>query len=275
MIGNGNVAADVARMLAITHDELRETDTADHAIAPLADKRRHARSSCSDAEDRPRLRSPTPSCGSSARWSRQTSTSTRRDCELDELSREFLDSDDADITSRKNVEIFTEFAARPPEGKPKRIALRFLRSPVEIHGDGRVERIVVAVNELYRDESGAIRARDTGEREEIECGLVLRSIGYRGTALEGLPFDERRGVIANEGGRVIERESGRQVSGPLRRRLDQAGADRASSAPTRRTPRRRSTTCSRTSPPAASPSPRWPPTAARSRSSWPTAGPAT
>ena len=68
--------------------------------------------------------------------------------ELDALSREYLESDEADITTRKNVEIFTEFAQREPEGKPRRIVLRFLRSPVEIQGDGKVERIVVGRNEL-------------------------------------------------------------------------------------------------------------------------------
>ena len=70
-----------------------------------------------------------------------------------------------------------------------------------------------ARNELYRDDSGAIRARDTGERETIECGLVLRSIGYAGVGLEGVPFDERRAVIPNQGGRVTEPEGGEQVLG--------------------------------------------------------------
>ncbi len=91
--------------------------------------------------------------------------------------------------------------------------LRFLRSPVEIQGNGKVERVVVARNELYRDDSGAIRARDTGERETIECGMVLRSIGYKGVPVDGAPFDERKGVIPNDGGRVKDAESGDQVPG--------------------------------------------------------------
>src|SRR5581483_4531888 len=98
------------------------------------------------------------------------------DCDLDELSREWLDSDEAEPTNRRNVEIFTEFAEREPEGKRKRIVVKFLRSPIAIEGDGKVERIVLGVNELYRDEGGAIRARDTGERETLECGLIFRSI---------------------------------------------------------------------------------------------------
>ena len=132
--------------------------------------------------------------------------------ELDELSREFLESE-ADITARKNVEILEQFAAKKPEGKPQRIVLRFLVSPIEIQGDGRVERIVVGRNELHRDDSGALRPRDTGEREEIECGLVLRSIGYKGIGVEGVPYDERRGVIPNEAGRVVDPDADGQVLG--------------------------------------------------------------
>jgi ferredoxin--NADP+ reductase len=93
------------------------------------------------------------------------------------------------------------------------VVLMFRRSPVEIQGSGRVERLIVGVNELYRDADGRIRARDTGEREAIECGLVLRSIGYKGIPLEGLPFDERQGVIPNNAGRVTDPDSGDQFEG--------------------------------------------------------------
>ena len=91
----------------------------------------------------------------------------------------FLPESEADITARKNVEILNEFKRKEPEGKPRRIVLLFLASPIEIQGDGRVERVVVGRNELHRDEP-ALRARDSGERETIEAGLVLRSIGYKG-----------------------------------------------------------------------------------------------
>jgi ferredoxin--NADP+ reductase len=124
------------------------------------------------------------------------------DCEADELTREFLESDAADATNRKNHESFSEFASREPEGKRKRVVLRFLRSPVAIGGDGKVEWIDVAVNELHADESGAIRAGTTDESERIECGMVLRSIGYLGTGIEGVPHDPRGGVIPNDRGRV-------------------------------------------------------------------------
>jgi ferredoxin/flavodoxin---NADP+ reductase len=212
VIGNGNVATDVARMLALTRDELEVTDTADHAVDPLADCGVREivilgrRGPAQAAFTNPELREL-------GEMKDADVDVDRAEVELDDLSRAYLESDEADITTRKNVEIFTEFSQRGPEGKRKRIALRFLRSPVEIQGDGRVERLVVARNELYRDEEGAIRARDTGERETIECGLVLRSIGYAGVGLEGVPFDERRGVIPNRGGRVTELGSDQQVHG--------------------------------------------------------------
>jgi ferredoxin--NADP+ reductase len=201
VIGNGNVAADVARMLALTQEELEGTDTADHAIDALArcgvkeivvlGRRGPAQAAFTNPEVR--------ELGEMVDADIDIDPA---EMELDELSREWLDSDDADPTNRRNVDIFTEFSQRQPEGKNKRIAMRFLRSPVEIQGDGKVERIVVARNELQRDESGRIRAVDTGERETIDCGLVLRSIGYKGIPIDGVPFDEGRGLIHNDGGRV-------------------------------------------------------------------------
>ena len=203
VIGNGNVAADVARMLALTPDELGETDTADHAIETFAagsvkeilvlGRRGPAQAAFTNPEVR--------ELGEMANADIDIDAA---EMELDQLSREWLDSDDADPTNRRNVEIFTDFSQRDPEGKPQKIALRFLRSPIEIQGEGKVERIVVGRNELRRDETGRIRAVDTGERETIECGLVLRSIGYKGIPIEGVPFDERAGTISNEGGRVTD-----------------------------------------------------------------------
>jgi ferredoxin/flavodoxin---NADP+ reductase len=205
VIGNGNVAADVTRMLALTRDELATTDTADHAIDPLAGCAIREivvlgrRGPVQAAFTNPELRELGEMVDADIHVD-------PAELELDELSRRYLENE-ADITARKNVEILTGFANKPPEGKPKRIVLRFLTSPIEIQGNGRVERLVVGRNELHRDESGAIRARDTGERETIEAGLVLRSIGYKGIPIEGIPFDERRGVIPNEGGRVLEQRS--------------------------------------------------------------------
>jgi ferredoxin/flavodoxin---NADP+ reductase len=212
VIGNGNVAADVARMLVLPRAELAVTDTADHAIEALAE---------SGVEEVVVLgrRGPAQAAFTNPEV-RELGELTDADIvidpaevELDEASREYVESDECEPTHRRNVEIFTDFSQREPEGKPKRVVLRFCCSPVEIRGDGKVESLVIGRNELYRDEAGAIRARDTGEREEIECGLVLRSIGYKGIGLEGIPFDTDRGVIPNVGGRVTDLESGEQAAG--------------------------------------------------------------
>jgi ferredoxin--NADP+ reductase len=211
VIGNGNVAMDVTRMLALGVDELRVTDVADHAIDLLEQsavreilvlgRRGPAQAAFTNPEILELGKMRDADC-----------IVDPADVALDPLSQAFIESDDADITARKNVEILREFAGREPEGKRKRMVLRFLRSPVEIHGDGTVEAITFGTNELV-SEDGAIRARDTGERETIECGLVLRSVGYKGRGVEGLPFDERRGVLPNDGGRVVDPQSGRQVPG--------------------------------------------------------------
>ena len=212
VVGNGNVAADIARMLALPRDELETTDTADHAIEALAEsgvreivvlgRRGPAQAAFTNPEVR-----------ELGELSDADIVIDPAEVELDPASREHIDSEAADPTSRRNVEIFTDFASRQPEGKQKRVVLRFCCSPVEILGDGRVEKIVIARNELVREESGAIRARDSGEREEIECGLVLRSIGYKGAGLDGVPFDPGRGLIPNEEGRVVDPDSGEQVPG--------------------------------------------------------------
>jgi ferredoxin/flavodoxin---NADP+ reductase len=211
VIGNGNVAADVARMLALTPQELGETDTADHAIEALAQcgvkeivvlgRRGPAQAAFTNPEVR--------ELGEMVDADIDIDPA---EMELDDLSREWLDSDDADPTNRRNVEIFTDFSQREPEGKNKKIVMRFLSSPVAIEGDGVVERIVVGKNKLERDDSGRIRAVDTGERETIECGLVLRSIGYKGVPIEGVPFDDGRGLIHNDGGRIHD-GSGEAVPG--------------------------------------------------------------
>jgi ferredoxin--NADP+ reductase len=211
VIGNGNVAADVTRMLALPREELETTDTADHAIDPIAE--------CGVKEILVLGRRGPAQAAFTNPEVRELGEMTEADIdidagemELDELSREWLSSDDADPTNRRNVDIFTEFSQRKPEGKKKSIALRFLRSPIEIQGDGKVERIVVGRNELQRD-GDRIKAIDTGERETIECGLVLRSIGYKGVPIEGVPFDEKAGVIPNDGGRVQDPDSGDQLPG--------------------------------------------------------------
>jgi ferredoxin/flavodoxin---NADP+ reductase len=119
-----------------------------------------------------------------------------------------------DTNAERNLEVLREYARREPQGKPKRLVLRFLLSPVEISGDGRVERIELVHNRLEPDERGTLRAVPTGERETLEAGVVFRSVGYRGVPLPGLPFDGEAGVIPNDRGRV---EPGLYVAGWIKR----------------------------------------------------------
>ena len=107
-------------------------------------------------------------------------------------------------TQIRNVEILKGYAARPPGSAGRRISLKFLRSPIEILGDGEdgpVTGIRLAINRLRNG-----RAVPTGDEEVIGCGLVLRSIGYRGRPVDDIPFDERRALIRNEGGRVCDED---------------------------------------------------------------------
>jgi len=214
VIGNGNVAIDVARMLVLDPGELEPTDTADHALDALGTAGvtevvlLGRRGPAEAAFTNPELR------------------------ELGELERADVVVDPAqlqgvavpeDATKRRNVEILRGYAARPLLGKSHRLELRFLRSPVEILGagaDGPVTGIRVGVNRLVSGEDGRVRAEPTGEEEVIECGLVLRSIGYRGTEVAGIPFDDSRGLIRNLDGRVVSDEGvcpGEYVVGWIKR----------------------------------------------------------
>jgi ferredoxin--NADP+ reductase len=202
VIGNGNVAMDVARMLALTDHELRQTDTADHAIDALDAKQIREivvlgrRGPAQAAFTNPEIKEL-------GEMEDADVIVDPQEVELDPASAAYLESDEVDKTTRVNVETLKEFSQRQPEGKKQRIVLRFLASPVEIKGDGKVESIVIGRNELV-EEGGSLRAKDTGEREELECGLVLRSVGYTGIPIEGVPFDEKRGLILNEGGRILD-----------------------------------------------------------------------
>jgi ferredoxin--NADP+ reductase len=218
VIGNGNVAVDVARMLVLDPDEVALTDTADHAVEALASASVHdvvvlgRRGPVQAAFTTPELR--------------ELGELTRADIaiepgalELDEAGAAFLESDECGSTTKRNVEVLRDYAQRAPSGRERRVELRFLWSPVEILGegdDGPVTGVRVVRNRL---ENG--RAVPTGEEAVIACGLVLRSIGYRGMPLAGIPFDDRRGLIRNEGGRVVgddgERQRGEYAVGWVKR----------------------------------------------------------
>ena len=212
VIGNGNVAVDVARMLALTPDELKVTDTADHAIEAL---------SGSEIEEivvlgrrgLAQAAFTTPELRELGELEDADIVVSPEDVELDVGSRTWLERDGADAREQKNVALATEYSTRTPEGRKRRIVLRFLASPVKIVGEERVEGIEVVRNELVADDDGWLSARPTSETETIECGLVLRSIGYRGRPLPGVPFDDQRATINNLDGRVLDPETAEPIPG--------------------------------------------------------------
>jgi ferredoxin--NADP+ reductase len=207
VIGNGNVAIDVARMLVLAPSELAPTDTADHALEVLAESRVSEvvivgrRGPAQAAFTNPELL--------------ELGELADADVIVDpaELDRALAVHDsgaEENITSRRNVEILRSYAERPPVGHAKRIVLRFLLSPISLIPDehGRLGAVELVRNELVFDQTDpahpSLRANPTEGRESIPAGLLFRAIGYRGIPLPGVPFDSRRGVIPNQGGRVLD-----------------------------------------------------------------------
>jgi ferredoxin--NADP+ reductase len=206
VIGNGNVALDVARMLALTPEELAPTDTTDPAIAAI--NAAGVREIVVVGRRGPVQAAWTPvEVGELGEMQGADILVDPAELELDAASEAELAA--APPTVRRNVDHLREFAAREPSGKPRAIRLRFLRSPVAILGEERLEGIELVRNELVDG-----RAVSTEERETIPCGIVFRSVGYRGVALPGIPFDEGSGTVPNEGGRV---EPGLYVAGWIKR----------------------------------------------------------
>src|SRR6476661_8781349 len=192
VIGNGNVAIDVARMLVLDPDELTPTDTADHAIAGFGG------AAVRDVVILGR-RGPGEASFTNPEL-RELGELARADIIVHPEDLEGIDTDALEPTPRRNVEILRDYAQRERTDKTHSIELRFFRSPLELVGDdadGHVSGLRVVRNELVDG-----RAVPTEEEEVIECGLVVRSIGYRGRPLPGVPFDEDRGLIRNDGGRV-------------------------------------------------------------------------
>ena len=200
VIGNGNVALDVARMLALTSEELAPTDTTDAAIEAIVSsgireivvlgRRGPVQASWTSTE-----------LGELGELAGADILVDPDELVLDPASEAELEAG-SNIVQR-NVEILRDFATREPAGKPRSVRLRFRVSPVAIHGEERVEAVEIVHNRLEADEDGRVRAVATEEREVIPCGIVFRSVGYRGVGIPGVPFDERAGTVPNENGRVL------------------------------------------------------------------------
>jgi ferredoxin/flavodoxin---NADP+ reductase len=208
VVGAGNVALDVARMLALAPAELEITDTADHAMEVLR---------ASGIREITVLARRGPL---QAAWTNpellEMGELERAGVEviggqLDALSAVALQ--EADKTRRRNVEIMQDYAVRPSSGKPITVRFRFLASPIELLGDerGHVRAVRIENNTIVARDDGSLAARGTGTFEEIPAQLVFRSIGYTGQPVDDVPFDESRGLIRNDGGRVIDTQGTQQI----------------------------------------------------------------
>src|ERR687897_618446 len=206
VIGNGNVALDVARMLALTPEELAATDTTDAAIAAIngsgiteilvVGRRGPVQAAWTPVE-----------VGELGELAGADILVDPPDLELDAASAAEMEA--AAPTVKRNVDHLRDYATREPTGKPRTIRLRFFSSPATLLGDEKVEAIELVRNELVDG-----RAVPTDERETVDCGIVFRSVGYQGVPLPGVPFDESTRTIPNEGGRV---EPGLYAAGWIKR----------------------------------------------------------
>jgi len=204
IIGQGNVSMDVCRILARSVDELKETDIAQHALEALSKsnireihiigRRGPAQSAFTPVEIREfgELTDCDP-------------VVMPDDLNISETSQKELD-DPANAPKKKNFEILKGFAERGRGAKKKKFVCHFLKSPVELKGAGKVEKVVLEKNKLTGD-AGKQKAAGTGEKEEMKCDLFFRSVGYRGIPIEGVPFDQGKGVFENEAGRITDKGS--------------------------------------------------------------------
>ncbi len=217
IIGMGNVALDVTRALLKDPDALAESDMAGYAVDALR------RSSITDVHILGR-RGPS-----------QANFTPKELREVGELPDVDMVVDPADLESdqedtfkneleakktRRNVALFTEYADQRKPGAEKRVHIHFFRSPVEVLGEGRVQGLKLEKNRL-EPKGDRLSAVSTGELEHLDTGLLLRSVGYRSQPLPDVPFDDKRGVIPNEGGRVTTSDGevvpGEYTSGWVRR----------------------------------------------------------
>jgi ferredoxin--NADP+ reductase len=201
VVGNGNVALDVARMLALTREELAPTDTTDQAIKALLE------SGIREIVVLGR-RGPVQAAWTSTEL-QEMGELAGADIVVDPAELELDAASEAELEAgsnivQRNFELLRGFAAREPTGKPRVVRLCFRVSPVEFLGEDRVEGVELARNVLEADGRGSVRAVSTDERETIPAGIVFRSVGYHGVPLPDVPFDPKNGTIPNAGGRILD-----------------------------------------------------------------------
>ncbi|MGI8698590.1 MAG: FAD-dependent oxidoreductase [Mycobacteriales bacterium] len=195
VIGVGNVAVDVARVLAKTPDELRGTDLPDHVLSVL-DRSRVADIHVIGRRGPAQAKFTTKELRELGNLANADVIVDPAELELDDASREALRNGPA---LRRNLEALQEWAEREPAGRPRRLHLRFLLRPVEVLGSERVSGLRLERTRL----DGTGSAVGTGELHTLDAQMVLRSVGYRGVGLAGMPFDEAAGIVPNASGRVL------------------------------------------------------------------------
>ncbi len=209
VVGIGNVAMDAARILAKTPDELAATDIADYALDALRESR------VTDIYVLGR-RGPvqakftTPEIREFGDLADATPIIRAEEMLIDPLSAAGLAEDKC---AQRNLEVMEEYASRNETDKRRRVHFRFLVSPVEIYGDERVTGMRLVQNELRKTPSGYLNAHPLDKFETLDCGLVLRSVGYKGLPLPGVPFEAKKGTIPNRHGRVETPVVGERVPG--------------------------------------------------------------
>jgi ferredoxin--NADP+ reductase len=210
VVGVGNVAMDVTRILASDPEELAATDITASALAALRASRVRTiyllgrRGPAQAAFTNPELKE-------FGELAEADVIVRREDLELDPATRASLEAT-PDREAEKNLKTLQALAERGVLGRPRRIVLMFRTSPLRIEGAGRVERLVVGSNRLEAGPRG-VQAVPTGEEQSLPVGLVFRSVGYRALPVPGLPFDARRAVIPNQRGRVLATDAGSAVPG--------------------------------------------------------------
>ncbi|MBF6157939.1 FAD-dependent oxidoreductase [Nocardia cyriacigeorgica] len=201
IVGNGNVALDVARILTIDPESLVGTDISQTALDALRDSR---------IEEVVILgrRGPAESAFTVPEFVGLLGSDVDIvvEGELPEIT------DGLPYQVEQKLRLLHSVRNRPV-GQRRRIVFRYLSSPTEILGPDQVSGIEVVRNELVTDAEGKVRAVATDQTERLDAGLVLTSVGYRGVPLPGLPFDERAGVIPNLDGRVLDQPGGSVLSG--------------------------------------------------------------
>jgi len=213
VVGVGNVAVDVVRILCRTPEELAKTDIADYALDAL--KRSRVREVYLLGRRGPAQAAFTnPEVKELGELADADVTARPDEVELDPLSAAAIERSQ-DRATQKKVEILKEYARRQPAGKSRQLTLRFLVSPVELTGDGRggVAALKLVRNELYATSAGTLQARATDQSETLPVGLVFRSVGYRGVPLPGVPFNESWAVILNDRGRVLDPDTKQPIVG--------------------------------------------------------------